>query len=182
MTTLLCGKSFHKATQTAWRSGLRSNALRDISLLPKRTLQQTRNDIISQIRLNHTLINFHQNFIQHVRNLRGQRLRQFRSFMRQLQQDFRLWANEEKAPEGFGKFYPKNGSKNSQSNQKKSSPDPANQPKDRGQQIEFKFSFGKGGGGGGPGGGGPMDPNFWTMVGFAGTLALLFGISTFKMR
>ena len=183
MTTILCGKSFHKATQTAWRTGIRPSVIREIASIPKQTLQHTRNDIISQIRLNHTLINVHQNFLQHVRNLRGQRLRQFRAYLKQLQQDFRLWAGEEKPPEGFGKFFPKkNNQKNVENNNKQPSQNSSQSSKDRGQQIEFKFSFGSGKGGGGAGGKNPIDPNMWTMLGFFGTLSVLMAVSTMKMR
>ena len=112
--------------------------------------------------------------------------------MRQLQQDVRLWnSGEEKAPEGFGKFYPgKNGSKGSSSSSGSGNKAPkggsgsqqGQQPKERGQQIEFKFSFGKGGGSGGSGGKGPIDANMWTMFGFVGTIAALMGFTMFKMR
>ena len=185
---MFCGRNLHLATQNAWRNNtVRQAVCRDLLTVPKQSLRNCRNDVLNNVRLNHTLINMHRNLLQNLRNLRGQKLRQFRSYMKQLQQDFKLWSSEEKSPEGFGKFYPKNGSKNTSNNQSKQpkssqqqQQQQQQQPRERGQQIEFKFSIGSGKGGGG--GKGPMDPNMYTLIGFSGVVAILFFLSSNKLR
>lgn len=93
--------------------------------------------------------------------------------------------NQERPPEGFGKFYPKGKEQGKPAAEGKSS---SAKPKQQKQETEFEFKFsfelpkksGTGGGGGGPKG--PSDVNMWGMLGFFGAISALFMLSFVKMR
>lgn len=145
-----------------------------------------RHELLSNFRIQKSFQEASRQIATTLRHLRGQRLRQVRQWYRQIVDDFRTLLNQERPPDGFGKFYPK-GAKSTE--QGKSTPDGKSQPKQQPKQeteFEFKFSFelpkksGTGGGGGGPKG--PSDFNMWGMLGFLGTISALFMLSFVKMR
>lgn len=135
-----------------------------------------RDNILNTHYWNRTFQSTLQYVLNSVSTLRGKRLRLFKQLYRQLTNDVRLWSNEDKVPEGFGKFFPK-GKQPPKSTDGPQSKPPVEKPK----EIEFKFSFG-GSKMGGPGGSKPSDPNILTMVGFATTVTVLLGYTFFKTR
>lgn len=127
--------------------------------------------------------NLQYNMLSFVTNLRGKQLRLFRNFYHRLSKDFRLLKNEQqKTPDGFGKFFPKQKPQQSQQQQQPKTQQQSGAEKPK--EIEFKFSFGTrpGGGGGGSGGSKPTDPNMWSLIGFAATFTLLMAYSFFKIH
>lgn len=92
---------------------------------------------------------------------------------RNIRKDFHI-LNEQKVPDGFGKFFPK------KSNQ--SPPQSPGQSGEKPKEIEFKFSFGTNRTGGGSGGGNKSPDPIWSLVGFGSAITFLMAYSFLKMR
>lgn len=136
-----------------------------------------RDSLLQAFRFNKTIVSIHNNILANVASLRGKKLRQFKNLYRQFFHEIRLLKNEDKVPEGFGKFFPKG-------KPKQPTPEPPKEakPREKPKEIEFKFSFGGSKTGGSGGGGKPSDPNMLSLIGFGTTIAVLSGFLLFKSR